>query len=782
MLAAAAAHSGETSSAPAVNALSTESEASVGAGNDTVSVAPAASTPPAASFDSAADAKPSISAGPDTAETATLQKVEIIGRKQTSYKNDVSFTGTKTATRLKDVPQSVSYVSKELMQDQLAVRSQDIIKNMSGVNMFSGYESDFSIRGFRSFGLQLNGLKFNGNGWNQAAQWNLERYEVIKGPASALSGNANPGGTVNLVTKKPLSTPRQSLSFTTGSFDTYRTSLDFTGPLNDQKSLLYRLNIGYENAGSFRNLQLQKNLMVAPSVSFLPDDRTRVNVDFAYIDVNGKLDRGQPIFGASAGTDLNSVPISFAIAKPNDYLSEKTLYLNASINHQLTPWLSLNASYLKSKFNSETQEHRTSNSYSVDGAGKEIPTMMDIYESTSFGENVNDVATTYAVADFKFGPTSHQALLSYDYWQNVAPSGGAAEKYAGGYRNAANDGFIEEYDPAQKSRYLLDANGNPVRNVPSFDLLHPDYSYANLDGYLYETYAGDPSKSFSHGVYLQDQIEWGPVKALLGVREEYYVDLLNYQKTDEKWVEQFSFIPRFGLVYALNRDINLYGTYTQGFQPQSAGIQQDTARYGGPFDPLTSRMIEAGVKSEFFDRRVSATASIFQITQNNILQTANDPVNPNRLKQRGQERGRGVEADVQGRITPSLSVNATGYFGKTEITKDEDEDLIGQEKENAPDVMGGIWARYNFLHGSLRGVGAAAGANYVGERNTFDAALKLPSYTVCDAALYYSVNKVQLTLKVNNVFDAVHWTGGYSYNRLFPGAPRTILASAAYSL
>ena len=194
-------------------------------------------------------------------DSRLLQTVEITGRKEKTYKNDVSFIGSKTATALKDVPQSISYVTKELMQDQAISRVGEAVKNFSGVNQFTFY-NDITMRGFRVYAgngtMLVNGLRANASFWKQPPANYLERVEVIKGPVSALFGNASPGGTINRVTKKPLEQPKKSISFITGSFNSFRTLADFTGPLNDDKNLLYRLNVAYENGQYFRDLQFEK--------------------------------------------------------------------------------------------------------------------------------------------------------------------------------------------------------------------------------------------------------------------------------------------------------------------------------------------------------------------------------------------------------------------------------------------------------------------------------------------------------------------------------------------
>lgn len=198
-------------------------------------------------------------------ELTALQEVEVIGRKESSYKNTNSFIGTKTASALKEVPQSVGYVTKELILDQGATTVNEVVKNISGVNQNSSY-NDFSIRGFRATGNRnsgnlLNGMRAQTSLWKQSSLANIERVEVIKGPASALFGNAAPGGVINRVTKKPLFENKNSITVGVGSWNTLKTYGDFTGPLNPKKTLLYRLNLGYEKTDSFRDLQGSESII-----------------------------------------------------------------------------------------------------------------------------------------------------------------------------------------------------------------------------------------------------------------------------------------------------------------------------------------------------------------------------------------------------------------------------------------------------------------------------------------------------------------------------------------
>lgn len=704
-----------------------------------------------------------------------LQTVEIIGRKEVSYKTEISFAATKTATRLKDLPQSVSYVTKEVFADKQAYRVNDIVENISGINQFS-YYNDFTIRGFRSQQELINGMRVIGLFGPQTILANLERVEVIKGPASAVFGNASPGGTMNRVTKKPLDIERKAVSYTTGSFNTTRAAADFTGPLTEGKTLLYRFNLAYENSGSFRDLQEFKSFMIAPSISFLPTEDTQLNFDLVITQFDGKLDRGQPIFGASAGTDLNSTPISFAIGAANDYHKTNVAYGSISLIHKLNDWLSLNASYMRYGYEEDLFEHRTSNRFAVDSAGNEIPTLMGMRISAREQNQVTDNLSSFFVYETNTGEINHRVLAGYDYIQSETPRGSAGIFTSSSAIYRTKDGGLAQYDPNNKDNYFFDANGNPEPNIPHFNLENPNYLLGYPSDYILGRYEISPSKYYTHGIYLQDQIKWDRIQLLLGLRQEFYTDLINYDTPNEETIEQDKLLPRFGIVYQLNEQINLYGTYTESFQPQNPSDLETTL--GGPFDPLTGQMFEVGAKGTFFSELLAVNAALYIIENKNILIT---DVNTGLLTQRGAEESQGIEIDVNGRITPNFSITTNYAYNEAKITESDNKALEGRIKENAPKHSGGFFANYSFDNKLLKGVNLNLGASFVSERNTFEETLTLPSYIVWDAGISYHVNKVKAAFTLNNVLDETHWVGGYSYVRLFPGAPRNFLITLGYT-
>ena len=711
------------------------------------------------------------------AQDNQLQGVEITGRKEQAYKNTKSFSGTKTETPLRYVPQSISYVTKEVIDDQQAFKASDVIRNISGATHFSIYNNDIALRGFRSGNALINGLRTPTSSWSQPLLPNVERIEFIKGPASALFANSDPGGIVNTVTKKPLNENRKSINFATGSYNTNRISGDFTGPMNESKTLLYRLNLAYQNAESFRVLQGGKDMVIAPSISFIPDDKTQVNFDFVYSKTDSRLDRGQPIFGATSGTDLHSTPVSFAIGKQNDYENELNLYVTTSLRRKITNNIAFNASYMKFTYEEDLLEHRTSNSYALDANGDQIATKMGMSSNRRKAKNYNDNLTLYFVTDLQTGPLTHQIVTGYDYILNTAPLGNS-QYTAGGYRKI--DGTVGNFTKAMAAQYII-KNGAPVPNVPHFDLVNPDYSISEISGYINTSAEQAPTKYYVNGIYIQDQISWGKFQALLGLRQEYYTDVQSYTKPAQKKVKQNALIPRIGLVYTPLEQVSFYGTYAEGYQPQPASRIGPVEIYGGPFNPLISNMYEVGAKTEFFEKRLSANLAFYQIKQNNTLAPAGIEGKPEMYREIGQQRSKGIEVDINGTIFPNLSLTANFAVSRAETTKSAVAAEIGRLAANAPKAQGGFWAKYTFVNPELKGLGVGAGVNYTGKRNTLSTVLELPEYTLFNAALYYSVDKFKISANLNNVFNKTHWVGGYDYNRLFPGTPRNFLIGIGYT-
>ena len=284
-----------------------------------------------------------------------LQSVEIGGRKENSYKSDYSFYGTKTQTPQIEIPQSISTITKEIIKDKMVFTVKDAVEGVAGLNQYSGYE-EFAIRGLRADNAHdINGLRSYNTTYTSSLLVNIERIEVIKGPTATLYGNCDPGGTINMVTKKPLDQQAAEINLYTGSWNHFRIQGDITGPLNTSNTLLYRFNAGFDSTKSFRAQVFNKSYQIAPSLSFVPNEKLKFNFDFSYAKTNSVVDRGQP--GLEDNTSLTSTPISLSLTQPGDYLHQSSYTSIFSASYQLTKNLTFSLGYLNFNTTQNVADH-----------------------------------------------------------------------------------------------------------------------------------------------------------------------------------------------------------------------------------------------------------------------------------------------------------------------------------------------------------------------------------------------------------------------------------------
>ena len=713
-----------------------------------------------------------------------LPTVDVMGRREQSYKNSVSFVGTKTATALKDVPQSIAYVTKELILDQGAITVNDVVRNMSGVNPYSFY-NDFSIRGFRATGNRnsgnlVNGMRTQTSLWRQSSLANIERVEVIKGPASALFGNAAPGGVINRVTKKPLDVARQSVTLTTGSFGTTRAYTDLTGPLNDKKTLLYRLNLGYENTDGFRDLQGLTSYIVAPSFTYRASKQTQLNIDMTYVNHQGKLDRGVAVFGDGS---LFSRPISATQSAANDYLRENSVNLSFALSHRLAQGLLFNSTYLFSSYDEDLLEHSQDNAFVKKADGKDNPSLVLMRVTQRQRHFRNNNFNNYLTWDVTTGAMKHKLLVGYDHF-NTQLAPGSSYIEAGGYL-LKNGGTAKTFNVKKSLDYLLDENKNPRTNVPAFDLnSSAGNRYQDISKYIYESKDVKPSDQYTNGVYLQEQLTWHKLQLLLGARMEWFTDVTQNKNGSESKTHQHAFTPRVGLVYSVVPSTNVYATWIRGFEPQSVAVQSNPGS-GGPFDPVESELWEIGVKGEYLNKRLSVTTALFSLRQKNTLYNAGVSGQPDLMVPIGEELSRGVEFDVSGRILPYWSIMANYAFNVAEISKaPEGTKDLNLQRPGTPRHSANLWTKFIVPTGMLRNLGIGVGLNGVSERKgqvgRRENVVAYPGYALLNLALYYKVQEVQIQVNLNNALNKQYYISGYDRLRSFPGAPRNINLTINY--
>lgn len=723
----------------------------------------------------------------------SMQSVEIIGRKRNDYNSDYSFSATKVAIENKELPQAVATVTKELIADRLAFQLPDAVKTVSNVSV-TGLYNHYNIRGITQAddGQVLNGMRTRQYYFLQPITSHLERVEVIKGPSSVTFSSADPGGTVNMVTKKPLLEKRSEVSLTTGSFGTLRATADFTGPLNESKTLLYRFNAAFQEADSFRDVVNNNALLIAPSLSYIPNETTSLNVEMIYSDAEGNLDRGQPIFGAINGEfDLNSTPITRNVGASSDHYKNKEFIFMANFSKKFAENFGFNAQYMKQTWDEDLAEHRVDGT-AVDIDGNVIPTLarMRYDERQQFWETDNFSA--YFTYDIEKGDIINKILVGYDAtrWERKIGAGFLrARRYltvSGGQAN------FDPSNPGNFQQMTVDGVTMPVPAVPHFDLENPFNGARNTTGYNLSELTIPANLNTSSGIYIQNQFKIGKFSALVNLRYEWFTDIFDYEKNEQEFKTN-AFVPRIGLTYEVTDAISAYATYLGGFQPHTNTVSLSPTAEGffwsaspSRFDPLESSLVEVGAKGEFLNGKIFANLAIFSITQKNIL--LGDTYDLDNLSTRGEQRSSGFEMDISGYVSSNFQLTASYGFTDAEIIEDAVPEFVGARIGGAPKHNANFWGRYDFMNKTLKGIGVGFGAQYVDERFTWynptyatDRVL-LPDYTVFDAAVYYRPNNtgIQLTVKLNNVFNRTYWLGGLNPSRLGPGAPRNVLLNATY--
>ena len=676
-----------------------------------------------------------------------LHDIEITGRIAKSYKSDYSYLATKTETPIIDIPQSISTITKEQIKDKMDFTLKDAVDQVAGVNDYSGFD-EFSIRGFLANNAHMiNGLRGYSTTYTTNMLVNIERIEVVKGPSATLYANCDPGGTINLVTKKPLSQQAAELDVSWGTWNHVRAEGDITGPLNKDRTLLYRFNAGYDNKLSFRDLLYSKSYELAPSLSYVPNEKLQVNIDFSISHINTILDRGQP--GFQDNLSLKATPISLIASQPGNFLHETDIAANALLSYKINKHISFNSGYLNYQTQQNVAEHGVQGYITNDS--------VYLYYSNWDYQSSTNTFSNYFTSHFNTGKFSHQFILGYDYVKSVV-------------------------NLTQNYYELPNQFGSGSGIVGTFSLKHPIYgnlptSSYQLSGYSADASAVNPSIYHTQGVYLQEQVGIGKWKLLIGLRQEAYRADGDQEDSSQEDIVNI-FLPRVGLVYELKPNLSLYGTYNKGFDPFEAS--SSTQVFNAPFKPVTSELFEIGAKMNWLSNKLATSLAIYQLTLQNVAVNANVISNPNLYIQQGEERSRGIEMEANGNILPNLSVSVSYAYCVAKVLKSI---ILAQEGaivENAPRNASSSLIKYTFNHGALKGFGIVAGHTQASVRNTLTPGLILPGYIALDAGLRYEVKHFNLAFNLNNITDVIYWTGAYNNVNKWPGTPRNFMVSAGY--
>ena len=639
-------------------------------------------------------------------EKIELAPVEVKAKHINNEFPDSASTATKTDTPIKETPFSVQVVNEALIQELSLTHPNDLANVVSGVQPVVGYGNTpsqyFIVRGFTNFGVNFR------NGYRVAEPYtphdlaNVERVEFLKGPASVLYGQSQPGGAVNTVTKVPVNYDITRLNVSAGSFDTYGTTIDFNRVIGD---FSFRLNAAADKADSYIDLERSRNWLLAPSVKWKINENTTLiyEAEFQKTTLNG-FSNGLPNLPEIKRADFNTT-----LAEPWNNLQNR----NTSHRLEFNSALSDAVEFRQGLYYAHTD--RSINTVSPSFAGDPIAdgqtfaNVSRVAYSQKKDNPTNKVSQSELTGKFKLGPTDHTVLGGFELSKAIFD-------------------FAGSFDPLDS----VDLNTYQPGSVPEINV---------------PASFGARNEARSRAFYLQDQISWNNWRFLAGLRNERVNSSATDTIADTKASQSESATTgRFGLLYMWTPVTSTYYSYSESFVP-NLGRNAD----GGIFKAEQGSQHEIGIKHTLLPG-LEATAAIFDIRKKNV-QTS-DPNDPTFSITNGEQRSRGGEASLAGQVTSNVKVIANLSQLNAKVTKDSEPATQGARLFGVPKFSGNVWGLANLPIDIPGRVSVGLGVIRVGQREASQPNLsyfKLPSYTRYDAGVFYKVAKYSVDLNLRNI-------------------------------
>jgi iron complex outermembrane receptor protein len=692
----------------------------------------------------------SAATAPDSAkvEPILLDRFAVTSsRDPVGYVVATAAAATKLPTPLDRIPQAIAVVPDVVLAEQDATTVLDGIRNVSAVHSRgtdAAINEDFTLRGFRTDDRRnyfRNGIRYF-NGY-PAEIGNLERMEVLKGPASVLYGAVEPGGIINLVTRRPAAVRTQRLAFSADSEGSLAGRAEASGPLDPAAHWRYRLYGTQRAAGSFRNVVEHHRTYLAPALTWLPSARTTVDLEFEYLRDSLTPDTGIP----AVGTAPAPLRAATYLGEPFNYDRRTNRIATLRVSHAWTRVVSLNSSV--SAYRSSRQRYE---------ATPQDPNFGLLNQNGGPGRP-RQINRSLFINDYTQSEYSTQndlvARLGEGAFRHTLLAGGDARRFRSS--EDAYDGI------AFRAPYFISID-QPIYGQP----FPPSPGYPK---FFRTTYPQETAV----GAYVQNQLELGPRwHVLAGARH----DRSRFRQTQVSATGmRTSFdqttratTPRLGLLFKPVELLSLYGSYSRSFSPKIGTLFPNS-----PVLPERARQLEGGLKLAVPDGRLSATLAAYEIRRHNVVVA--DPARPGFSLQIGEQRGRGLDLDVAARLAPGWNVIASYALIDAEITADT-RLPVGNRLDNAPRDSGSLWSSYRFAPGPLAGFGFGAGAFVVGRRQgNLENNFELPGYTRLDAAVYYRRGRFDAALHVKNLADRLYYQNSWRRDRVMPGLPLTVSAT-----
>lgn len=636
------------------------------------------------------------------------------------------------------IPQSVAVLDRSLIKASGSETVGDALRFVPGVSrdgsVYDAFGDSYLIRGFPA-NQTINGI--SANALRQARDSiGIDRIEVLKGPASVLYGQLQPGAVVNIVTKQPDRAWAGEASLSYGRFDDWRGTVDLTGPLTAAGDIRFRLTGAYDDADSVIDFWHRKHLFVAPSLAFDLGEATTVTVESFY--TRNKLDgflNGLPAEGTVLANPNGRFPRSLGLAEPTFAPSiRENTDISARIEHRFSERATWRTAL--SWTHEKTDEEGVFGLLGWEDDAKRLLTRAVL---TSFSKGDSWTAHSDLALDFETGPIAHALVLGGNYiWFNR--------------RNRSDVGLaasLDVYDP------MYELTQRPETfPIPSFG-------------------STSDERSRTAGLFAQDRITLtDQIKLVAGVRWSRYRqrgentqgggDLIVNRQTQTAWTSQL------GLLYTPVDNVSLFANRTTSFLPVE-GLTAD----GAPLDPETGTQYELGAKAVLLGGRLAFDAALFHLKRGDVAVSDRD--DPSALIAIGEQVAKGFELAATARPVDGLSLHAGYAYTKARTTEDTNAALVGKRIRNVPRHSLVLRGDYALTAGPLAGLTVGGSATYTGGRaGDLEDSFELPSYWRLDAQASYALtDAVRLGAAVENLADKRYYTHAYSLFEVWPGAPRT---------
>lgn len=666
---------------------------------------------------------------PVLAEDAGLDddsRTIIVTGASEGYVASNSVTATKTDTPLLDIPQSISVVTREQLEDQSHHSLADVLRYVPGttVGQGEGNRDQITLRGQNTTAdFFLDGVRDDVQYYR--GLYNIERVEILKGPYALIFGRGGGGGIINRVQKSPRTEVFYAGQASINSFGAYDISADLNAPLND--AIAVRLNAVYEEQKSHRAFVDGRRYAWNPYIAFKLGEDWKLGLSYEYVDDDRVTDRGVPSVATTTGQP--NKPISgfrdqfFGVPGVNRTWLEAQI-AKLRLDGQIADNLSFSGTVLYGDYD-KIYENVFANGAATAQNGT---VALSAYSDPTTRENF--IAQSNLVWDISTGPLAHKLLFGIEY----------------GDQKSTNSRVI---GTLSSSTFNL---ANPVFPTVAFNV--PNRNTVSDVEFL--------------SAYVQDQISIGEhVDVVAGLRYDRFdiqgVDL--FPLVDRPFARKDDKIsPRIGLIIKPRENISLYSSYSQSFLPRSGDQFLTLSATQQNLAPEKFTNYEIGAKWDIRPH-LNVTLALFQLDRSNA--TTPDPANPLVTVNVGETRTKGVEFSVAGQVTSKWQVHG-GYSYQDAALAGNDFVRLGQ----VPKHQASLWNRYDFNDRFAAGVGIIHQSSQFAAIRTSATTTRLPAFTRVDAALYYDVSdNVQVQLNVENLFDTAYFSDAHNNNNISTGAP-----------